>query len=110
MQLIKDYSWCKKYNIEHVKINIFPEMGFFTILDSFKIKRSKHMWDVLKTVRPHFKSKHSMLYQLCEWKTHNLLHALNIETDRTMHCDLNEDVSLYEQIAFVLISLFYFGY
>jgi hypothetical protein len=108
MRLIKEYPWCKKYNIETVTIDVHPQEQYFTIRNSNKIKRSKHMLDVLKTVSGYYKSRHSLLYQLCEWKAHNLLYALKYQRKRTEHCDINEDVTLTQQIVFVALSLFYF--
>ena len=107
MRLIKEYPWCKQYDIDSVTIDLYPEK-YFTIWNSNKIKRSKHMMDVLRTVSGYYKSRHSLLYQLCEWKAHNLLYALNYKRVKTQHCDINEDVTLKQQILFVIISLFYF--
>ena len=107
MRLIKEFSWCKKYDIDSVTIDIYPER-YFTIWNSHKIKRSKHMLEVLKTVSAYYKSRHSLFYQVCEWKTHNFLYALNYKRVKTGHCDINEDVTLKQQILYVIISLFYF--
>ena len=106
MMLIKEFSWCKKYNIDSVTVDINPKQGF-TIWNSYKVKRSRHMMDVLKTINAYYKSRHSLQYLLCEWKVHNLLNTLKYKRV-SKHCTFNENVTLGRQILYVIISLFYF--
>ena len=106
MRLIKEYSWCKKYNIDSVTVDINPEQEF-VIWNSYKIKKSRHMMDVLKTVNAYFKTKHSLLYLLCEWKIHNLLNTLKYKRV-SEHCVFSENITLGKQILYFIMSLFDF--
>lgn len=42
-----------------------------------------------------------------EWRTHNLLYALNIQRDRTRSVDLNLNQPWYIKVAYPLLSPFY---
>lgn len=106
MRLIKEFVWCREYNINSIIINVTSDKCF-TILYSYKIKKSKHMLEVLKFVQKYFKSKHTIWYQLCKWKTHNLLYVLGYKKNRTESCDMNEDVKFVHQCLYVVMSLFY---
>jgi hypothetical protein len=106
--LIFEFPWCDQYNIDSIKVDIHNKS--FTINDSYKIKRGKHMKEVLKRVNNYANVNLSIHYQVCEWKTHNLLYACKYQVERTKHCDINEDVTFLEKIGFVVASLFYFGY
>lgn len=83
-----------------------------TIIDSYKIKHIKDMIAIIKHIKQ-FKqhtniANRSLYSMLSEWRAHNLLYWLNIERDRTAHCDLDNESSI-RKILYAIISLFYFG-
>ena len=65
------------------------------------------MKEVLEKINEYRNGNTSIWYQLCEWKTHNLLYDLDYEKDRTKDYDINDDISVWEKIVFVLLSVFY---
>lgn len=102
MRLVLTFPWKENSIICDVH-----ESGNVTIYDSYKITRRKHMKEILERVNQHRDGNTSIWYQLCEWKTHNLLYELNIERSRTKDYDINDDISIWEKIGFVLLSVFY---
>ena len=107
--IIKEFRWCKEYNIDCVTCHI--GQNTVCIIDSFKIKKIKHMLEVLRWIKNDVKYNIPKLpsvgLMLCEWRAHNLLHKLKYETDRTRSVDLNNDNKWYITLGYIGLSLFY---
>lgn len=114
MSIIREFSWCKDYGLECVKINIDMANDNITIFDSYKIKCIKHKLEVLDWARTYVEYEKcqmsSRFMQLAEWRAHNLLHAVGFQKDRTRSVDLNYDNKWYEKLGYFFLSLFYWGY
>ena len=108
MILFKNFDWCKDYNLDKVSILLLDD--YVTIYNSYKIKKTSHMFDVIKWIKQYNKpvTKQNTKILLVEWKSHNLLYWLNIKRDRTIHCDINVN-TWWEKIIYFILSLFYFG-
>lgn len=112
MTIIKEFSWCKEYGIDHVRINI--EWNWNTIWYSYKIKKIKHMREVIEWMKTYNDNEKLLAipnwFIIAEWRTHNLLYWLNYERTRTRHLDINADYPLLHKIGYVVGSLFYWGF
>lgn len=110
MQIEYKFNWCEKYQIDTIKIYI-GEIGI-NILDSYKIRKVKHMKEVLNKLATNEDYKKIKLnkrwLQICEWKAHNLLFNLGYKQERTKHLDLNENNKWYINLGYVCLSLLYF--
>jgi hypothetical protein len=108
MFLIREFDWCKKYDLDKVEVYLSDDCA--TIHNSYKIKKISHMLDVIKWIRQYNKSvtKQNIIVMLAEWRVHNLLYWLNIERDRTQHCDIDINNWLIKTL-YVIASFFYFG-
>lgn len=110
MQVEYKFDWCKQYQIDGISIYI-GDNGI-NILDSYKIKKVKHMKEVLSQLSTNNEYKKIKLdkkwLQICEWKTHNLLFNLGYKQERTKHLDLNEGNKWFIKLGYVFLSLFYF--
>ena len=108
MILIKEFNWCKKYDIDKIEVHLSDNCA--TIYNSYKIKKISHMLDVIKWIKQHNKpvTEQNITVMLAEWRSHNLLYWLNIERDRTKHCDIDIN-SWWMKVLYVLTSLLYFG-
>lgn len=108
MILIREFKWCKRYDIEKVEVHLSDYTA--TIRNSYKIKRISHMIDVIKWIKAYDKTvtQQTIFIMLAEWRTHNLLYWLKIERDRTAHCDINVN-NWWRKTLYVVSSLFYFG-
>ena len=106
--LIKEFGWCKEYGLDYIHITLSDSV--ITILDSYKVKRLKHMREVIDWVKTYDTTvcKRSWISLVSEWRAHNLLYWLGIEKDRTTHCDLNEE-SCIHKVLYIIGSLVYFG-
>ena len=106
--LIKEFGWCKDYGMSFIHVNLSNET--ITIKDSYKVKRLKHMKDVIDWVKTYDTTvgKRSWISLVSEWRAHNLLYWLGIEKDRTAHCDLNCESNI-RKVLYFLGSLVYFG-
>ena len=106
--LIKEFSWCKDYGLDYIHITLSDSV--ITILDSYKVKRLKHMREVIDWVKTYDTTvcKRSWISLVSEWRAHNLLYWLGIEKDRTTHCDLNNESSI-RRVLYFIGSLVYFG-
>lgn len=110
--LIKEFTWCKDYGLEHIVVKVSDSA--ITIMDSYKVKRLKHMKEVIDWVLDWIGSydtevsKRSWISLISEWRAHNLLYWLGIEKERTAHCDLNNETSI-RRVLYFLGSLVYFG-
>lgn len=103
MKINKTFSWYP----EGITFEIHPSNNV-TVFNSYKVKKRKHMKEVLKVIDQYREETTlAIWYQICEWKTHNLLYELNIKRDRTKDYDINDNVSIWEKIAFVILSVFY---
>ena len=82
MRLIKEYEWCKEYNIDCLTIDIYED--YITIWNSYKITKISHMLEVIETIRQYSRIYNRSNFQLVsEWRSHNLLYDLNYETAKT---------------------------
>lgn len=107
MTIIKEFSWCKKYDIDSVKVDIHS--NYITIYYSYKIRKKKHMKEVLNWIKG-FKNLDLPMYLLvAEWKTHNLLYNWNYQRERTRHVNLENTMFLKHRIRYFLLSLFYWN-
>lgn len=109
--MLKQFEWCSEYSIESVNIHVYKD--YVNIQNSYKIKKHKHIKDVVNYIKHELSeyttvSKIDTINLISEWKTHNLLYWLNIERDRTAHCDLNHNNSI-KKVLYFIISLLYFG-
>lgn len=111
MTIIREFSWCKLYGIEYVKINVGVYSSGVTIFDSHKIRKIKHMLEVLDWVKGYVDFEGMQAtprwQQVCEWRAHNLLYDLKYQIDRTCSVDLNIDEPWYHKVGYVILSLFY---
>jgi hypothetical protein len=108
MQLIRTFKWCGQYDIDKIEVNLTDSCA--TIINSYKIKKLSHMIDVVKWLKEHNKpvTQQNIFVMLAEWRAHNLLYWLNIERDRTQHCDIDINNWLIKTL-YVIASFFYFG-
>ena len=109
MFLIREFAWCKQYGLDFIDVRISDNA--ITIRYSYKIKKKPHMLEVINWIRKYTDNpiiQQNNMLLISEWKSHNLLHWLNIERDRTKHCDLDIN-PLSKKILYVLASLFYWG-
>jgi DNA modification methylase len=108
----KFFDWCDQYGLEKVKINLVSWGPSVTIFDSNKIKKTKHMKDVINWLKNNEKTAHVMTLPtyilIAEWKAHNLLYKFNYDTVRTEHLDIENNMPLKYKIGYILLSLFYF--
>ena len=78
MRLIKEYKWCKEYDIDCLTIDIYDD--YITIWNSYKITKISHMLEVIETIRKYSRIYNRSNFQLVsEWRSHNLLYDLNYE-------------------------------
>jgi hypothetical protein len=106
--LIKEFGWCKEYGLDYIHVALSDST--ITIMDSYKVKRLKHMREVIDWVKTYDTEvgKRSWISLVSEWRAHNLLYWLGVEKDRTVHCDLNNETSI-RRVLYFLGSLVYFG-
>ena len=106
MRLIKEYEWCKEYNIDCLTIDISED--YITIWDSYKITKISHMLEVIETIRQYSSIYNRSNFQLVsEWRSHNLLYDLNYETVKTKDVNFNPDVPWHENCLYIISSFFY---
>jgi hypothetical protein len=109
----KTFDWCKSYGIDTVSVIVNPIRQTLTIIDSYKITKSKHIKEVLNWLKTDEISENILTQPLsilvAEWKTHNLLYFLNIEVNRTKHVDMSKNMKTIEKIGYVFVSLFYWN-
>lgn len=111
MTIIREFSWCKLYGIEYVKVNVGVFSNRITIFDSYKIRKIKHMLEVLEWVKAYADFEdietNSKWLQLCKWRAHNLLYGFRYQVDRTRSVNLNVIETRRSQIGSIFLSLFY---
>lgn len=113
MKIIKEFVWCKEYGMEYVAASFDISNKFITVWDSYKIKKRKHMVEVIEWLRTY--SDYSeitmapMWYLVSEWCAHNLLHSLGFKQDHTQHLDLDTTTPWYQKVGYVFLSCFYWG-
>jgi hypothetical protein len=106
MRLIKEYEWCKEYDIDCLTIDICDD--YITIWNSYKITKISHMLEVIETIRQYSRIYNRSNFQLVsEWRSHNLLYDLNYETVKTKDVNFNPDVLWHENCLYVISSFFY---
>ena len=108
MDCKKTFNWCYQYGIDYIDVTLSDNN--VTIFNSYKIKKLSHMIDVVKWLKEYNKpvTQQSTFLMVSEWRAHNLLYWLNIEKDRTKHIDININ-SWFMKLAYIVISMFYFG-
>lgn len=110
----KEFDWCKDYGLKCVEVTFSKteSLSNVNIKNSCKIKKTKHMKEVLNWLREYQEYKEMKLkpqwVQICEWKTHNLLYGMGIAPARTHDVDLNDNNPWYLTVAYICVSLFYF--
>lgn len=93
-------------------IKVFFDKDNICILDSYKVKRSKDMKQILENVfyasvnRGIFYSR-SIKSWLKEWKAHNILYKFGLFRSHTKDVDLTEKESKKRRFAYFILSLFY---
>ena len=97
---------------ENRAINCIISKDNIHIMDSYKVRKSSDMKAILEIIREEatnrgFTYRRSISSWLTEWKAHNTLSARNIETERTLFVDLNEDESIIRRLGYFVLSLFY---
>lgn len=106
MRLIKEYEWCKEYDIDCLTIDICDD--YITIWNSYKITKISHMLEVIETIRQYSRIYNRSNFQLVsEWRSHNLLYDLNYETVKTKDVNFNPDVLWHENCLYIISSFFY---
>lgn len=108
MQLIRTFNWCEKYGMDKVEVALSDNVA--TIRNSHKIKKLKHMIEVVKWIKAYKipVTQQSTFIMVAEWRAHNLLYWLNIERDRTAHADIDIN-TWWMKLAYAVGALFYFG-
>jgi hypothetical protein len=81
-------------------------------MQSNKIRKPVDMKEILIIVRAEaekrgFVYKRSLSSWLTEWKAHNYLSDKNIETERALSVDINEDETLLKRFGYFILALFY---
>lgn len=110
MTILRKFPWCREYNIEHIKIAISEWNNSVTIYDSFKIKKRRHMKEVIEVIKDYFEFEEPTWLLVAEWRVHNLLYKFNYQPDRTMHVDLEKNKSWIHKILYAFFSIFYFNF
>lgn len=79
------------------------------IPDSYKIKSRKEMKRILKQIQSEYPECNVFkrnIWSLCsEWRAHNRLYRLNIESNRTKNVDLNYPLKWYIELAYNIIGI-----
>lgn len=113
MRIIKEFVWCVGYGMECVTATFDLANRYITVWDSHKIKKRKHMKEVIEWLRTysdyHEITMAPMWYLICEWCAHNLLYSFGFKPEHTQHLDLDTDTPWYQKIGYVLLSFFYWG-
>lgn len=104
--------------IEYKNRQIIVLPNVTTIENSFQIRSIKEMKLVINSARDILK-KHAKVHNryaiytrtifgmICEWRTHNLLHSLDIKRERTKTVDLELNVKWYYKIGYFILSCCY---
>jgi hypothetical protein len=112
MLISKKFDWCSDYGLNKVEVYISDNRDVLTIYNSSKIRKTKHIKEVLSWlnnidyIKPIF--NHGINIASREWRVHNLLYNLKIQISRTEHVDYKSDQSCLEAIAYFLLSFLYF--
>lgn len=111
MEIIHEFRWCKEYNMEYVRVSLNEHD--ITIWDSYKIKKYKHMKEIIEWIKS-FDKKYlfnkPVWYHIAEWRAHNLLHSFEYQQNRTRHTNLDGNQNFTHKIAYIVLSLFYWGF
>lgn len=106
MRLIKEYKWCKGYNIDYLTIDIYDD--YITIWNGSKITKISHMLEVIETIRQYNRIYNRSNFKLVsKWRSHNLLYDLNYETMKAKDVNFKPDVLWHENCLYVISSFFY---
>ena len=112
MSLIREFAWCRIYGLDCVKVDLSSSWSkVITIWKSSKIKKTKHIKEVLQWIKefPEYAEvmKLPMWLLVAEWKVHNLLYNWGYETSRTEHLDIEPTMDWKHRVGYTLLSLFY---
>lgn len=110
MTILKEFSWCKEYGIECLKIAISEWSESVTIYDSYKIKKRKHMKEVIEAIKRYSEIEKPVWLQIAEWRAHNFLYYFKYQINRTQHVDLDSDMNWKTNLGYCILSLFYFNF
>ena len=110
MTILKEFSWCKEYGIEFLKIGISEWSQSVTIYDSYKIKKRKHMKEVIEAINRYCEIEKPVWLQIAEWRAHNFLFYFKYQINRTQHVDLDSDMNWKTNLGYCILSLFYFNF
>lgn len=97
-----------KQNILGVNVEITKEN--IKIKDSYRIKNKKTMTSILKIIRNvalknGYSFRRTNKSWLQEWKSHNLLYALNIFKEHTRDTDLEENESKFRLFCYKILGI-----
>lgn len=111
MEILREFKWCERYNMDYIKVSL--NKNSLTIWDSYKVKKHKHMKEVIKWIES-FDKKYlfnkPVWLHIAEWKVYNLLYALGYEQNRTRYTDLDDKQDIIHKIGYTILSLFYWGF
>lgn len=110
MTILKEFSWCKEYGIECLKIGISEWSPSVTIYDSYKIKKRKHMKEVIETIKRYDEIEKPVWLQIAEWRAYNFLYYFKYQINRTQHVVLDSDMNWKTNLGYCILSLFYFNF
>ena len=111
MEIIREFNWCKQYNMDYIRVVLNGDS--ITIIDSYKIKKRKHLKEVIKWIRTFDDAKllsKPLFLHVNEWRYHNLLHLFNEYEERRRHLLLCKGQNLIHKISHTIFSLFYWGF
>lgn len=113
MSIIREFVWCKLYNLNYIKCDYVAWKPYITIQKSYKVKSSQHMREVLSWMKnfPEYTEilKAPMWLLVAVWKAHNLLYKLNYKRNHMENLEIESTLSRKEKIGYTLLSLFYWG-
>lgn len=110
MTILKEFSWCKEYGIECLKIALSEWSQSVTIYDSYKIKKRKHMKEVIEAIKRYDEIEKPVWLQIAEWRAHNFLYYFKYQINRTQHVNLDSDMNWKTNLIYCILSLFYFNF
>ena len=93
-----------------MQIDILEYKKSITIFNSNKIKKRKHMKEVLESLQGYYKINKPIWLQIAEWRAHNFLYYFKYQINRTQHVDLDSDMNWKTNLGYCILSLFYFNF
>ena len=75
MKIIKEFKWCRKYNLDHVEVEFDIWNHYVIIYRAKKIRHPKHMIEVIQWARQYsdyeFILGQNILYIVLKWLIFN---------------------------------------